>query len=497
MKKGLIFILSALVMAPISVSAQFRTDLDGSQSAAEETQALKLTLDQAVQIALSENISVKVADMEIERSNYALKGSYAALFPSLDGSASYSRTIKKQVMYMDFDMGSLGGFGGGAGAGAGMGELPGGGEDVETKAGGSGNSSKAASGGGIEVGRWNTYSTGVQAVMPLVNAQLWKSIKISAQDVELAVEKARSSKLETLTQVKQAYFGVLLAKEAFNVYKSAYENALESYKQTEMRYNVQKASELEYQRAKATVQNAIPNVYDAENSVILGLWQLKAVMGIDLDKEIDVVGSISDYADGMLRDLYDNEDVTLDGNSSLRQLAIQAEELANAVKIQQYSNLPSLAMTFSYSLNAMTNDFKFSEYNWSPYSAVAFSLQIPIFAGGKRMNAIRQAKTQFNEVKLQQENAERQLRIAIRQLLNQMETCVKNYNAAEAGVATAEKAFDIAQQSYNVGRSTITELNDARLALTQAKLGQSQAIYSFLTAKANLEQTLGNDASIK
>lgn len=447
-------------------------------SAQEESAPTVLTLEEAIRIALSENIAIRVADKDIERAEYARKGSYASLFPQVDGSGSYSRTIKKQVMYMDFDMGAMMG-GGGKEDDSG----------AETKAGGGG----ASKGGGIEVGRWNTFSTGIQASMPLVNAQLWKSIKISGQDVELAVERARSSRLETVTQVKQAFYGVLLAKEAFNVYKEVYENALDNFQQTEKKYNVDKASELEYQRAKSTVQNAIPNVYDAENSVVLGLWQLKAVMGIDLDEDIDVAGSLMDYSLTMFRDIHENDDVTLERNSSLRQLAIQAEELANTIKMQQYASLPSLALTFSYSINAMTNDFVFKEFNWSPYSAAGLSLSIPIFAGGRRSNAVKQARNQHEQLVLQTENTERQLRVAIRQYLNQMETAMKNFDAAGAGVETARKAYDIAAKSYNLGRSTITELNDAQLALTQAQLAQSQAVYNFIVAKANLEQTLGND----
>jgi len=448
-------------------------------SAQEESAPTVLTLEEAIRIALSENIAIRVADKDIERAEYARKGSYASLFPQVDGSGSYSRTIKKQVMYMDFDMGAMMGGGGSKEEASG----------AETKAGGGG----ATKGGGIEVGRWNTFSTGIQASMPLVNAQLWKSIKISGQDVELAVERARSSRLETVTQVKQAFYGVLLAKEAFNVYKEVYENALDNFQQTEKKYNVDKASELEYQRAKSTVQNAIPNVYDAENSVVLGLWQLKAVMGIDLDEDIDVAGSLMDYSLTMFRDIHENDDVTLERNSSLRQLAIQAEELANTIKMQQYASLPSLALTFSYSINAMTNDFVFKEFNWSPYSAAGLSLSIPIFAGGRRSNAVKQARNQHEQLVLQTENTERQLRVAIRQYLNQMETAMKNFDAAGAGVETARKAYDIAAKSYNLGRSTITELNDAQLALTQAQLAQSQAVYNFIVAKANLEQTLGND----
>ena len=55
-----------------------------------------ITLEQAIEIALSENISVKVADQEIARTQYAKRGTYASLFPQIDGSASYKRTIKRQ-----------------------------------------------------------------------------------------------------------------------------------------------------------------------------------------------------------------------------------------------------------------------------------------------------------------------------------------------------------------------------------------------------------------
>ena len=86
-----------------------------------------ITLEQALEIALSENVSVKVADLEIKRAQYAKKGAYASLFPQIDLSGSYQRTIKRQVMYMDFDMssimGSIPGMGGGAGEET-PGELP-------------------------------------------------------------------------------------------------------------------------------------------------------------------------------------------------------------------------------------------------------------------------------------------------------------------------------------------------------------------------------------
>ena len=470
--KRVLFTLFAVMAMSVSLTAQNMAEAADSSKTATKV----ISIEQALEIALSENASVKVADMEVLRTGYARKGSYASLFPQIDGNAAYQRTIKKQVMYMDFDMPGMGG-----------------GEGEGDSSSSSSSSSSAAAGGGFEVGRWNTWSAGVSASMPLVNAQLWQSLKISDMDVELAVEKARSSKLEMVKQVKQAYFACLLAKEAFGVYKSVYENALSNLEQTQRKYNAQKASELDLARAKTSLANAIPNVFDAENSVVLSLWQLKAVMGVDLSEEIDVDGTLLDYDDELLEVSVCMEQPDLSGNSSLRQLDIQAQQLAASIKAQEYASLPSIALSFSYSMNAMTNDFKFNTYRWSPYSYVGLSLQVPIFAGGKRANAVRQARVQADELAVQSQETERQLRIAIRQCLNTMDTAVKSYSSALSAVESAAKAYDIASKSYSVGKNTLTDLNDAQLALTQARLTSSQAVYNYIVAKANLESHIGAD----
>ena len=136
-------ISAGLMLLHTAAFAQYNT------AAVEETPKMEppvvIPLEEALQIALSENVSVKVADMEIEKTGYAKKGTYAALFPSIDLSASYQRTIKKQAMFMSMGEGQ---------------------EPMK-----------------IEVGMYNTINASGSVVMPLVNAQLWKSLKISGMDV--------------------------------------------------------------------------------------------------------------------------------------------------------------------------------------------------------------------------------------------------------------------------------------------------------------------------
>ena len=498
-----IALLAALALATLSAAAQYKEP--ASQS---EEGKVVLTLEDALKIALSENTSVKVADMEIQRQEYARKGTYASLLPQVSASGAYSYALKKQKVYFGSDKtddegGSSSG-GGMAGmmsammdpiyyyieqlyAGTGVPYVP----YVAPGSGQEGSSSSSSE--PMEMGRRHSVTLGINAQMPIVNFQLWESLRLSGDQVELAVEQARESRLGTVASVKQAYYAILLAKEAYKVYNSVFENAVENYKLTEMRYNAAKASELDLTRAKASVAAAIPNLYNAENSVELALWQLKAVMGVDLERNIDVAGSLEDYAGQMFSDIAEGERASLEGNTTLRQLAQQAEMLARQIRMQQYAYLPTLAMTFSYSYLTQSDIFNLSQWKWFPSSTIGLSLSIPIFSGGQRYHAIKQTRVQADELELQRVNTERQLRIGIRQSLGTMDTAMRTYDASKEALTSAEKAYDIAVKSYQLGKSTLTDLNNTELVLTQSRLAVSQAIYNFVIAKAGLEQTLGYD----
>ena len=361
---------------------------------------LVLDIEKALEIALSENPIVKVANKEIQKKKYAQKGSYAALFPQVSFAADYNRTLKKQVMYMDgFDMGST--------------EIPGM-EDMPNMD------------EGIEVGRDNNWNLGFNASMPIVNAALWKSLSISAVDVELAIEQARSSKIAMINQVKKGYYGVLLANDSYRVFKESYDNAMENY--------------------------------------------------------LDIKHKFGDFL---------STDTTLANNTDLKQMDLQAKQLEKTLTMQKFDYLPTLSLTGLYQWTAMNNDFKFKDYMWNPYSMVGVSLSIPIFSGGSKFYKIKQTRNSIEQLSLQREDTQRNLQLAIKQYIDNMNTCVKRFDASQKGVEQAERGYMISQKRYDTGAGTLLEMNDSELALTQAKLNFNQAIYDYMVAKADLEKVLG------
>ena len=429
---------------------------------AQET--LVLDIGQALEIALSENPTVKVADKEIQKKKYAKKGAYAALFPQINFSADYSRTLKKQVMYMDgFDMGGS------------ESALPEGTEMPDMSK-------------GIEVGRDNNWSMGFSAGMPLINASLWKSLDISAIGVELAVEQARSSKIAMVNLVKKGFYSVLLANDSYRVFKDSYDNAIENYNDIKRKY----VAEYDLIRADVTVQNREPNVLQAENALILAEWQLKALLGMDLETDIECKGQLIDFEKELFGD-YLATDTTLVNNSDLKQIDLQTKQLDYTLKMQKFDYLPTLSLSGSYMWNAMNNDFKFKNYRWNPYSVIGVSLAIPIFSGGNKYHKIKETRSSIEQLRLQREDTQRSLKLAIKQQMDNMSTCVKRFNASQKGVEQADRGYLIAQKRYDVGTGTLLELNDAQLALTQAKLNFNQAIYDYMVAKSDLEKVLGQE----
>ncbi|MBP3564269.1 MAG: TolC family protein [Alistipes sp.] len=414
-------------------------------SATADSETLVLTLEQALEIALSENPTVKIADETIQAKKYAKKGTYAALWPDISASGSFQRYIEKPSFHI-------------------MGQT-------------------------VKMGTTNTVSGGLQAAMPLVNAQLWKSLKLSAMDVELAVEQARSSRIDMIEQVSKAFYQVLLAKDSYEVYKRVYDNAVENHKIVEKKYAVGAVSEYDFIRSKVTVSNAEPNVFEAENSIIVALWQMKALLGLDLDRKIDCAGKLADYESAMSARI--DTPTTLANNSTMRQFDIQERMLNQSLKMQRATNLPSLNASINYMVNAMDESLALAHYKWMGSSTALVSLSVPIFSGGKRRAAINQAKINLTTLQLQRENTERQLHTAIMQYESSMQTSLKQYHASSENISQAKRGYDIAVKRYEVGGGTLVDVDNSQLAYTQAELSRSTAIFNYLINQVALDKIKG------
>ncbi|MBO4488798.1 MAG: TolC family protein [Bacteroidales bacterium] len=421
-----------------------------SRLRAQAQDSVHVDLQKAIEIALSETPTMRIADRTVQIKQEYKKEQIAALFPDVSIAANYNRTLLKQQMSMDM-----------------------GGQTMN-----------------IKVGRDNTYSVGANLSLPLIAPALWSNLKLSSMDIELAQEAARSSKLELVNQVKQAYYLYLLAKQSYEVLLKSYANIEASNQLVTNSYNQGLVSEFEKLRSDVTLQNQRPAVSSAAKSVRLADMRLKVLLGMNIDEPVIFDGKLDDYEESVLNATMPSEqDIQLAQNSALRQLDLGIQELEQSKKIITGASLPMLALAGAFQYSGMGDDGQ--AFNNYPYSYLALSLQVPIISWVSTSYKLKQSDLNIQNMRDQRLDAERNLLIGVQSYLNDMQQAIEDIAADRETMMQAQKAYDIAKKQYEVGMNTWLDLNTAELTLTSTQLTYCQSIFNYLTAKANLDATLG------
>ncbi len=421
---------------------------------------LSLSLDECVRIALNENPTIKVQEMEITRVDYSRKETIGQLLPSVNLAGQYTRNLSLQTMYMDTPNGTM----------------------------------------AIKMGSDNTHAGGLQASIPLVVPQLWKSIKLNENQILQNVEAARANKLSLVNQVEKAYYALLLAQDSKRVIEENHATAKLNADIYQKKFDLGAASEYDVLRANVAVTNLEPSILEAENSINALKLQLKLLMGMDVRNDFVPSQQLSDFKGEMYARMLSNTlgaDTTLASNTSLKSLDLQTDYLKKVLDVQKMAWYPTLTGSASMMWHSMNNGSPISGLRWSRASSVGLTLAFPIFQGGQRYYKQKQAEIAVEEMKWQRENLERSLHVQVATQNDAIAKSLKQIESNEGGVLMAEKANDIMQQSFKIGAASFIQLRDTEDALMAARLSYYQAIYNYLVAESDLEYVLGNTPYVR
>ena len=432
---------------------------------------VQLSREQCLEIALSDNPTVKVADMEVQRLDYSKKEVIGQLLPTIDFGANYNRTLEKQTMYMNMD-----GFGG-------MGGDSGDSDEGTTRA-------RSGGDGGIKVGLDNSWSLGFQASLPLIAPQLWKSVTVSDTQILRSLEAARQSRQNLVDQVKSAYYGLLLAQDSRIVIQESYDMARLTHETYVKQAAAGAASDYDVLRTSVAMKNIEPEIIQADIAIRQARLQLLVLMGVDSAFEFEAATKLADYEKTMYDEVFALE-ADYSNNADLRLLDIDTKLLQQQVAMKKLAFVPTLALSANYNWTSMSNGSPVSGFRWSPYSMVGLTLSVPLYHGGSRWNSLKAATIQANEMKWQRQNLERSIAMQTEIAIENIKLNVKQIASSSESVAEADRAHTIMEKSFEIGAASYLDLRDSELSLTRARLAYYQAIYNYLVAGSKLELLLG------
>ncbi len=422
-------------------------------NAQETTPTMHITLDKAVEIALSENPTIKIAEKEIELKEVSKSEAWQNLLPTvtLDGAIVYNAkvaSIKMEAM----------------------------GQTQEIKMGKDGS---------------NTWNGGLQVAIPLYAPAVYQTMKLSNEDVQLAVEKSRGSKIDMINQVTKAYYQLMLAQDSYNVLN-------ENFKLAETNFNIvnkmfEQGMVSEYDKISAEVQknNAWPSVISGKNAVELAMLQLKVLMGITADIKLVIDDNLKNYENEMANAA--DTEIDLANNSSLRQIDMQTDMIGRQRRLLKTSFIPTLALVGSYQVQSISNtNWNIAKYNWSDAASVTLSLSIPIFKA-KNFTGLKSNKIQLFQLAETRTNTERMLKMQAQSFIDNMTASSEQLASNKEAVRLAEKGLEISQKRYDIGNGTILELTNSQVQLTNTRLSYNNTIYDYLVAKSELNKVLGKE----
>jgi outer membrane protein TolC len=420
---------------------------------AQEATTMHITLDKAIEIALSENPTIKIADKEIELKEVSKSEAWQNLLPTvtLDGAIQYNIHVASMKM-----------------------EAMGRTQEIKM---GKDNS--------------NTWNAALQVAIPLYAPAVYQTMKLTNSDLELAVEKSRNSKIDMINQVTKAFYQLMLAQDSYNVLQ-------ENYKLAETNFDIvnkmfEQGLVSEYDKISAEVQknNAWPSVVSGQNAVELARLQLKVLMGITADVTLVVNDNLANYETEMAN--VADKEIDLSNNSSLRQIDMQTNMIGRQRKILKSAFIPTVALVGSYQLQSISNtNWNIANYNWSNAASVALSVSIPIYKA-KNFTSLKSNEIQLFQLAETRNNTESMLKMQAQSFIDNMTTSSEQLSSNKEAVRLAEKGLEISQKRYDIGNGTILELTNSQVQLTNTRLSYNNTIYDYLVAKSELNKVLGKE----
>jgi outer membrane protein len=418
-------------------------------------QQLDLTLQQAIDIALDENPTIKVADKEIEVKKIADTEAWQALLPEVTATASIQHTLLAAEMNLGGNKFKMG-------------------ED---------NTNTGALSGTVNI--------------PLFAPAVYQNMKLTKIDIELAREQARNSRLDLVNQVTKAFYQMLLSQDSYKVMQESYKTSKENYDVVNEKYKVGSVSEYDKISAEVQMRSMNSSLVSTQTSLTLAELQLKVLMGIDPEIKIVINDKLENYEnDLVLAEVADTE-AALENNSSMRQFDINRNLLERTLKTQRTNFMPTVSFSLTGQYQSLYNkNWSLWDYDWSPSASFSIGVSIPIFKASN-WTKLKTTKLQLAELEDNRLNTQRQLAMSAQSYMHNMASSIVQVESNKEAVKQADKAVSIAAKRYDVGKGTILELNQSEVALTQAELTYNQSIYDYLVNKSELDYTLGRETYLK
>ncbi len=393
--------------------------------------SMSLTISDAVECALNENLSVKKGNLSLEQKKRQMDYVWGSLLPSIRATASMSKIFSDNDMPASLNVG-----------------------------------------GSVSLGLTPSIYTSVRSAQ--LNYDLQKmSYDLTLRTVELNVRKA--------------FYGLLFEKENIDLIQNNVNTAQTQYNSNVTKYNHGTLSQLDVLSSQIALQNAQINLDVAKSNYESDLANFKQTLGIPQSVAVTLDGSLDDIMKIGTMDINNVDAVSTTVANYEKQLEIARNGLL-ATRFAAWG--PSVSASYSY--NATGNTDKGIESN--NYGSLSLSVSIPLdgflpwSSGGQ---SIENQKSNIESLEAELEDAKTSSAINTNNYLKKIKQIQDSIALRKKSITLAEQTYNMTAQAYSRGTRDLLSLQNSLSALQQARLNLKSDILNLASNILELENTLG------
>ncbi|MDD2767829.1 MAG: TolC family protein [Methylococcus sp.] len=427
--------------------------LVGPRAGAADTGKLRLTLQQAIELAWEKNPDIHAAEARLGQAQASVEEAAAAFYPRLTARVGYDYSDNPALAFsyvvaqrrFNFDMNI---------------NHPGYVENFRPEV----------------FTTWSVFRGG----------QDYYRKKAAELGVEVAELEHSALRNQLAAAVTAAYYALLEAPRQVEVSKKSVEAVTSELEHTRHRHQAGSSLKSDVLSLEVRLAQSRENETHALNSVELSRAAIKTLLGGESTAALDAVDPV------------DKETVARDGvDKVLAQAMTQRPEMqaaTNQVAMRQHeldmekgARLPRVNAFAAYGQNSRTPGFSTAQENVT----LGVNAELDLFAGGAISARISAAEKRLNEAQALETRSRLEVEEEVRKAYLQLNEALSRQDTAESGAKSAEEALRLVHEQYREGAATVTRYLEAEADRAQAQTRAIAARYAVEVAAANLKKASG------
>jgi outer membrane protein len=409
-------------------------------------QVLKLTLDQAVSLAIKQNPTAQIAILTAAQSEQDKNIARADLLPQ--ASARISDEAQKVNLRAEF---------------GGKAPFP---------------------GFPKSLGPYQLFSAGPSVSAPVFDLTLWARYRAAQNTMNASKANSLSTREQVILLVVSQYIGTLRAVANVQASQSRVELAQALYDQAADLQKEGVGTGIDTLRANVELQNEKQRLLEAENDRETLLYGLSRLLNLDPRQQIELGDSLS-FFDTPQPEVEPSIEAALAERQEWKALASQIRAGENQKKAAQYSRLPSVRFDGEFVYVGTSGNTTLPTYTYEG------SVNLPLFTGGRIHAQIVSADLEIQKLEQQRADLRNQIALDVKTALLNLQSARSEVQVANLGVQLSKEEVDQARDRFKAGVANNIEVIQAQDSLSRANDNQIAALYRFNQARADFARSIG------